>query len=359
MEEESRRNAERIGTLLDSFVLNPGIPEMAVTPKTAIWRRGKTRLYRYVPQQELYPVPLLIAPWLGISRSTILDMLPGNSMVEFLVSQGFDTYLLDWGDIAEEDRALGWETAIGKIIPGAIQAALDASNAEELTLAGLCLGGTMTISYAALTQDPRLRNLITIVAPFDFSQGGLFETWLGRKGFPIDVLVERYGGIPSTMMGSAFKMLRPTMDLRAMTNLWLNLDRKAYITSYKAMCHWASDYVGLPGAFASKLIKELYGQNQLLKGQFRVDGQVVDLKRITQPLITAAAAQDYIAPAPACRPLIDLVSSQEKKYIELPGGHISVFSGREARTTLWPELRDWLAPRSQGSPKVSGPKGAK
>ena len=76
-----------------------------MTPKDVVWKRGKMQLYRYHAQTAaLNPIPTPIAPWLGISRPYVLDMLPGHSTIEFLVQHGTDVYMLDWGVIAEEDK---------------------------------------------------------------------------------------------------------------------------------------------------------------------------------------------------------------------------------------------------------------
>ncbi len=102
MQQELWQNMERWGTWVSEFVVNPADPPMDQTPKDVVWRRGKITLYRYQQQTDvLHPYPYLIVPWLGISRPYILDMLPGHSMVEYLVQQGHDVYMLDWGEIAE------------------------------------------------------------------------------------------------------------------------------------------------------------------------------------------------------------------------------------------------------------------
>ena len=104
-----QRNLERLQTLVDSFITNPADPPIAVTPHQVIWKRGKTRLLRYGAGQPsapsaTNPLPYLIVPWLGISRPYVLDLLPGNSMIEYLVNHGHDVYLLDWGEIALRRR---------------------------------------------------------------------------------------------------------------------------------------------------------------------------------------------------------------------------------------------------------------
>ena len=105
IQEELQKNAQRFQALIDGFAVNPADPVIASTPKDVVWKRCKARLYRYHSQtDEVHPTPYLIVPWLGISRSHVLDLLPGNSFIEYLVKQGYDVYLLDWGEIAEEDK---------------------------------------------------------------------------------------------------------------------------------------------------------------------------------------------------------------------------------------------------------------
>ena len=402
-QEESQKNMERVQAIVDSFVVNPSDPPMALTPREVVWKRGKTRLYRYhsTEREVAYPTPYIIVPWLGISRPYVLDLMPGASMIEFLVNHGHDVYLLDWGEIAEEDKELGFEEGVFKLLPRAIDRAMEASGAKEVTLNGLCLGGTLSATYLGLTPDapeedkelgfeegvfkllPRaidrameasgakevtlnglclggtlsatylgltpdapVRNFVAIVAPINFDEGGLFRTWLNDPHFPADLIVERYNGLPASLMGTGFKMLRPTLEAQALSGLWANVNRPGYVDGYKAMSRWANDFIGMPGRFFSQLSKDLYANNRLFNGEFALNGRRVDLGRITQPLLVAAANQDFIVPAPAARSLMDVVSSKDKEYVELPGGHISVFSGRQAHQTLWPKIDEWVSARS-------------
>ena len=346
-QEDLKRNMERVQTLLDSFVANPSDPPVGSTPSQVVWRRGKARLLRYAPgRPRTNPLPYLIVPWLGISRPYVLDLLPGNSMIEYLANQGHDVYLLDWGEIAEEDRELGFEEAVFNIIPRAIEQVLETSGARDITLNGLCLGGTLGACYLALNPDAPVRNFVAVVAPIDFDQGGMFRVWLDQRHFPADLIVERYGGLPASLMGTGFKMLRPTLEAQAMAGLWANAQRPGYIESYKAMNRWANDFIGMPGRFFSQLAKDLYGSNRLVRGEFVLNGQTVDLKRIVQPLLVAAASQDYIVPSPAAEGLMNAVGSADKEFVELPGGHISVFSGRQAHQTLWPRINEWVLTHS-------------
>jgi len=72
----------------------------------------------------------------------------------------------------------------------------------------------------------------------------------------------------------------------------------------------------------------------------------VKLENIRCPIFVVGAKEDYIAPPACVRALIDAVGSQQKDYIELPGGHISLIAGRGAATHCWPKVSGWLATRS-------------
>jgi polyhydroxyalkanoate synthase len=77
-------------------------------------------------------------------------VVPGNSLVEYLVGEGFDVFLLDWGIPDDEDKNLLFEHYILDYLPEAVENVLKSSRAEELTLFGYCQGGTMATMYAAL-----------------------------------------------------------------------------------------------------------------------------------------------------------------------------------------------------------------
>ena len=86
VQEEALKNTQRWNNWVDAFVVNPADPPMGMTPKDVVWKRGKIQLYRYHAQTaQRHPIPYFIVPWLGISRPYVLDMLPGHSMIEFLV----------------------------------------------------------------------------------------------------------------------------------------------------------------------------------------------------------------------------------------------------------------------------------
>src|SRR5215210_5866158 len=79
---------------------------IAQTPKELVWTLNKAKLYRYtpvVPIEQRHPVPLLLVFAL-MNRPSIMDLRPGHSFVEFMVTLGYDVFLLDWGVPGLEDK---------------------------------------------------------------------------------------------------------------------------------------------------------------------------------------------------------------------------------------------------------------
>jgi polyhydroxyalkanoate synthase subunit PhaC len=82
------------------------------TPKEIIWTKNKAKLYHYEPTLEKrFPIPILLIYAL-INRPYVLDLMPGNSLVEYLSHQGFDVYMLDWGTPGDEDEYLTFDNYI-------------------------------------------------------------------------------------------------------------------------------------------------------------------------------------------------------------------------------------------------------
>src|SRR5689334_13659517 len=78
---------------------------IAQTPKQTVWTLNKAKLYRYIPvlpEEKRHRIPLLLV-FAIMNKPTILDLRPGHSFVEFMVNQGYDVYMLDWGIPGPED----------------------------------------------------------------------------------------------------------------------------------------------------------------------------------------------------------------------------------------------------------------
>ncbi|MGH7319999.1 MAG: alpha/beta fold hydrolase [Candidatus Rokuibacteriota bacterium] len=315
---------------------------IGLTPRNEVYRRKKARLYRYIGTPR-HPTPILLVPNLAMTRPDIFDLQPGASLVEFLVGQGFDFYLLDWGVFGEEDRDLTIDECVEETLPRAIAQVLATSGAPALSALGYCMGATLIACHLGLRPASPVRRLVSLAGPVDFSRGGLFTQRLDRRYFDADRVTDTLGMVPPEFFQLVFGLLRPTTNLSVLLNLWWRSEDDAYVERSQAMSHWANTYSAMPGEFFRKWVKELYQENRLVRGEFRLRGQAVDLGRIRCPVLAVVGAADNIVPPAAALALIEHVGSKVKESAELPGGHASLFAGGEASARLWPALAQWLA----------------
>ena len=180
------------------------------TPREVVWAENKARLYRYSGTGgERRAVPLLLV-YGFVLKPYILDLVPGNSLVEYLVQEGFDVYLLDFGVSGREDAGLGLDDLVLDYLPAAVEQVLATSGATEISLLGQSQGGTLSAIYAALFPDGPLENLVLLSAPTDFAprNPGPFGLWtLGTRNsgpfFDPGTVPRLIGNLP-TDVASAF-----------------------------------------------------------------------------------------------------------------------------------------------------------
>ena len=343
-QEELERGFRRLENL-QRLMTNPPQPKTGVTPRVEIYKRNKSRLYRY-ESKRTHRTPLLFVPNLGISRPYIFDLLPGGSFVEHMTRQGFDFFMLDWGVFGPEDNDLTVEECVTRILPRMARRVLESSGQNELSVLGYCMGAPISAAFVASHPEVPVKNFINMAGPIDFAKVGLFGLWLGKQYFNVDRFVDTLGSIPADMVKAGFKLIKPTMDLSTNLNLWWNLWNDKYVEGFQALNKWANEYVAFPGEFFRQWVRDFYQDNKLYRGELVMGGRPVRLERITCPVFVVGAKEDYIAPPGCVRALMDAVGSHEKEYIELPGGHISLIAGRGASVHCWPKVSSWLAPRS-------------
>jgi polyhydroxyalkanoate synthase len=322
------------------------------TPKELVWALNKAKLYRYTPvvaAEKRYRIPLLLI-FAIMNRPSILDLRPGHSFVEFMIGQGYDVYLLDWGVPGIEDRHLKLDDYALEYLPRAIRKVKAVAGVEEFSMLGWCIGAILTTIYSSMRPDDGLRNLLLLTAPLDFSNrnGLTFARWTDEKYFNVDKVLEAFGNVPGEMIDYGAKALKPVENyVGNYCKLWDNLDEPRVVESWHAMNTWVTENVPMAGAAFRQLIVELYRKNRLIGNELMVRGERVDLGRIRANLLTVIAEGDHITPPCQSETILAKVSSQDKELYRVPGGHIGIMAGSAAHKTTWPHIEGWLSARSR------------
>jgi len=321
-------------------------PVLGNTPKDILHSRGTMKLYHYRPvADEIYRVPILFV-MATTNRGYILDMVPGLSLVEFLLKKGFDVYMLDWTAPRPEERGLKFEDYVLDFIPDCVRRVQQDSGETDVSVIGYCFGGVLSLLYASIFNDGPMRNLICFTTPIDFRQMKLFQNFSDRRYFDVDKLVDSVGNVPPELIFQSFEMLRPAARSMSQIQLWENMWNDEFVKSYRMFDRWAQDTLPLAGEYFRQTTKDLMWDNKLYEKTMTVGGRRADISRIKVPILHAVAEHDHIVPYDAAKPLIANVGSTDKEEVVLKGGHVSLVAGANAVKRLWPKLDSWLSERS-------------
>jgi polyhydroxyalkanoate synthase subunit PhaC len=321
-------------------------PVLGASPKDILISRGTLRLYHYRPMSdEVYRVPLLLV-MATTNRGYIFDMVPGQSLVEFLLKQGYDVFMIDWEAPGPEERNLGFDDYVLDFLPSCVDRVLKETGEDELTVVGYCFGGVLSLLWASLHPDGPLKNLVTFTTPVDFKKMEMFQAWADRRYFDVDRLVATFGNCPAEMLYSAFDMLRPGGRIAGNIRLWDNMWNDEFVKSFRMFDRWATDILPLAGRYFKETTEKLMWDNDLYEGRLEIAGRRVDLANITVPFLHVVAEHDHIVPHEASSPLARMIGSKDKQEVVLKGGHVSLVAGGNAVRRLWPQMDVWLQERS-------------
>jgi poly[(R)-3-hydroxyalkanoate] polymerase subunit PhaC len=344
IQEEVQRAIQRSIKGVEYFTTSG--PSLGVTAKDLLSARGTMNLYHYRPlADEVYRVPILIV-MATTNRGYILDMVPGQSFIEFLLRRGYDVYMLDWTAPRPEEKGLRMEDYVLDFIPHCVRLVQEDSGETDVSVIGYCFGGVLSLLYGSIFHAGPMKNLICFTTPIDFRKMELFSNFSDRRYFDVDGLIDAVGNMPPEMILSSFEMLRPASRAISQVQLWENIWNDEYVKSYRMFDRWATDTLPLAGDYFRTITKDLMWDNKLFNGTMSVGGHKCDLAEIKVPILHAVAEHDHIVPYEAAKHLIPMVGSADKEEVILKGGHVSLVAGANAIKRLWPKLDSWLSGRS-------------
>jgi polyhydroxyalkanoate synthase len=271
---------------------------VATAPGKVIFRNELIELLRFEPTtKRVFERPLLIfPPW--INKYYIMDLREENSLIRWLTGQGLTVMVVSWRSADEETRDYTWDDYVEKGAFAAIHEAVAQTGSDKVNAIGYCIGGTLLTSalgYMAKNGDDRVASATFFASQSDFSDAGDLMVFTDDSSLDaIDTVIEQNKGImPGEMMGETFNWLRP-VDLvwrYVVDNYMLGRRPRPF-----DLLFWNADQTNIPGKTHRTYLHQLYRNNELSSGTFKVLGETISMGDIDIPVTIQASREDHICP---------------------------------------------------------------
>ncbi|RMD90602.1 MAG: class I poly(R)-hydroxyalkanoic acid synthase [Alphaproteobacteria bacterium] len=359
-------------TLADKNAFRVG-ENLATTDGEVVYRNRLFELIQYTPRTEtVHKTPLIIfPPW--INKFYILDLKPQNSLIRWIVEQGYTLFVVSWKNPDPSYADVGLDTYIEEGYLTAIREVKAITGEEQINAVGYCIAGTtlaLTLALMHKRGDKSIRSATFFTTLTDFEDQGEFAVFLTDDFVDgIEREVEQRGILRSFFMARTFSFLRSN-DLvyaPAIRSYMLGETPPAFDLLY-----WNGDGTNLPARMTVEYLRWLCQQNRFAKGELEILGEKLSIRDVRVPLCAVACETDHIAPWKASYNGIRQMGSRSKMFILSESGHIAGIVNPPSKNkyghylnpehhetpeewlehaqfhegSWWPDWEAWLAKRS-------------
>ena len=355
--------------------------KLACTPGAVVYRDETFELLQYAPATPaVHSRPLLMVPP-ELNRYYVLDLAPGRSLVEYVVENGIQTFMIVWRNPRAELGHGRW--GIDDYLAAQAQAAevvKEITGSDTVNWLGLCAGGITTalmLGYMAAKGDASAGSatfIVTMLTNRCPNIIGMMDT--GQSRNMLRKAAADGQVIPGRSVRTGFAWLRPNdLVFSYLVSGWL-LGQDA--PSFDVLA-WNDDATAVSAKFALEST-ELLVDAMARQGPITVLGTPVDLAKVDCDSFHIAGYTDHITPWRAAYTSTQVLGG-DKELAVVKSGHIQSFvnpaatsrydywEGRPAsgdpdewlagatehHGSWWPQWLEWLTARSgpENSPSNS------
>jgi polyhydroxyalkanoate synthase len=375
--------APRIPASVDTTKFEVG-GNLAVTPGSVVLRTEVFELIQYKPTTpKVREVPLLFVPP-TINRYYVLDIAPGRSMIEWMVGQGIQVFVVSWRNPDAEQGHFDLDTYAQAVLE-ARDAVASITKQPAVHLNAACSGGIISAStvahLAAVEALDKVASLTLFVCALDNERAGTVGAIANRELAAAAVAESaRKGYLDGRALAGVFAWLRPN-DLiwnYVVNNYLLGKSPPAFDILY-----WNQDTVRLSAGLHRDFIRLALDNSLTRANAASVLGTPVDIGQVEIDSYIVAGLNDHIVPWENAYRSAELLGG-ESRFVLSTSGHIQALvnpPSPESRSSYrvtgethndldawvkqadvkrgswWTDYIEWLAARSgdeQAAPKSLG-----
>lgn len=314
------RNNGGMPSMVDTRPFVPG-DTVAATPGAVVFQNSVLELMQYTPTtKKVGERPVFVIPP-QINKYYVLDLAPGRSMIEHLVSQGQQVFAISFRNPSAKHRDWGLDTYVTAILEAA-DAAIEISGSEDLNVLGVCAGGITLASmlgHLADQGDTRFHSATFLVTILDWEVPSTLGTFISRPVVNAGRRrSQKEGVLNGSDLGRVFAWLRPN-DL--IWNYWVNNYLMGKNPAAFDVLSWNVDATNLPAALHSDFLEIAMGNTLAHPGATVCMDTPVDLSKVEIDAFVVGAVTDHITPWQGCFPTVNLLGG-DTEFVLSSQGHI-------------------------------------
>lgn len=321
------------------------------TPNQVIYEHETLRLRHFENENGRSKAnrPVLILPPQAGHHSNLADYSPAQSLVRVFQRYGYDVYVAQWISATQEYKDLD----IGDIIrltDEAVDQVRNRTGVFKIHLVGQCQGGWQAVLYTSLHPD-KVATLVSAAAPIDVNaapSGIVRDAQEMPLSFFAYMVSTGRGVMQGKYMLQGFKSYQPSEHyVLKYRRLWqmITAEDEEGIKRFMRFENWYEYTQNLPGRFYLEVVRNIFKENNLTRpGAMRINGNGVNLKQITCPVIIMAGKKDHITPPPQAFALKRYIGTPPENVVEIltEGGHIGTLMGTESLREDWTAVNEVL-----------------
>lgn len=369
--------APRVPTMVSPDAFTVGT-DLATTPGNVVARAPMYELIQYTPQTEtVSATPLLMIPPM-INKFYAMDLAPDRSLVEYLVRQGQQVFMVSWRNPDAQHADWGFD-AYGQAIIDALDTTRAITDAQRAHLLGTCSGGSvsaLTAAHLAAIGQDRIASFTLLVTMLDQDRAGTAGALADRDTARAAIAASRARGyLDGRSLAEIFAWLRPS-DL--IWNYWVNNYLTGSAPPAFDILYWNADTTRMTAALHRDFITAALDNTLTRPGATTLLGTEIDLRTVTVDSYIVAGSADHICPWRNCYTSTQLLGGTPR-FVLSTNGHIAALinppgnpkssyqvsdqhpadpdqwaaDATTERGSWWPDYTAWLTER--GGPQVPAP----
>jgi polyhydroxyalkanoate synthase len=355
---------------------------LAATPGSVVLRTEVFELIQYKPQTErVRTIPLLFVPP-TINRYYILDIAPGRSMIEYLVREEQQVFVVSWRNPDTPQGHFDMDTYAQAVLQ-ARDAVAEITKQDAVHVNAACSGGIVSSAAVGHLQASgelsKVASLTLFVCAIDSTRATDAEALVTREMAAAAVAESaRKGYLDGQALAGVFAWLRPNDMVwnYVVNNYLLGKEPPAFDILY-----WNQDAVRLAAGLHRDFIIIGLENSMAHPGEYEALGTPIDLGAIDLDTYFVAGLRDHLVSWEAAYRSALLFGGNER-FVLSTSGHIQALvnpPSPESRSSYrmtdepaadpdeffrkadvrpgswWPDYAEWLRERSGGlRPAPSG-----